>query len=95
MAELQYRIQTTAMGKISRWRDLDEEDQEWNFSDFATKIERFEIRVKPKFVPGYYKYVGPGAEGDGSLRYWSHKDVIDTDDFLQNHRRYNVTPVTE
>lgn len=56
MAELEYRIKTTSMGAISRWRELTmEPDNAWDYQQHDSKIEYFEIRTKPTFEPGYFQ----------------------------------------
>jgi hypothetical protein len=48
---------------------------------------------KPKFVPGYYKYVGQGSEPDSSLHHFGHvSDAGDLESFESNYQRYDIRP---
>lgn len=61
MAELEYRIKTTSMPNISRWRELKLEEADpnlWDYQHSTVKVEYFEIRVKPTFEPGYFQCTG-------------------------------------
>lgn len=99
MEQLQYRIQTSLMDEPTAWRDISPEDlspsMRWDYRRDGIKIELFEIRVKPEFVPGWYQYVGPESDPRNSIHYFEHlqdSGYRDGDLFEQTYRRYEVTP---
>jgi hypothetical protein len=85
MMELQYRIQTTAIGYLSCWRAVPSDGDIWDYRDEESAIIYFEVRVKPEFVPGYYQ-----DNGDQEVRWFAevpkHKTAVG------EWVRVNVTP---
>jgi hypothetical protein len=95
MDEIQYRAQTSSTGEISGWRDLVGGEGTWDYRSTAsgTRLEFIEIRIKPKFVPGYYQCTSAPefarfASGE-VLRMDSEDDLLRTDCAWI---RVNVTP---
>lgn len=86
MVEYQYRSKTTAMGSVSKWRDLP--SGTWSRLRTRTKLEVLEVRIKPKFAPGYFRYVGLNADPHVSA-HWHETDPG------SNYVRVNVTPVRD
>jgi hypothetical protein len=57
MVELEYRSKTSSTSEISRWRKLllEEGGSTWDYRSAPTRLTYLEIRIKPKFVPGYFR----------------------------------------
>ena len=98
MTQLQCRIQTSATGEISDWRDVSWDNHaKWDYREAVTRLEYVEIRVKPEFVPGYYRYIRAieGGVTRNSVHYFSHGDVIDLEAFLEDYEPCTVTVLSE
>jgi hypothetical protein len=90
--QLQYRVKTTEMREISRWRDLSEQylnreevlEEGWDYRKSSIKIEYLELRVKPtfRFEPGYFQ-----DTSDGEVVYFNEETPT-----LPGWIRVNVTP---
>lgn len=89
MVEYQYRSKTTAMGAVSKWRDLPDgpESLIFDYQRTGTKLEMLEVRVKPTFEPGHFQYTGHNADSRVSAHWYD-------EDPGANYTRVNITPVS-
>ena len=92
--ELEYRVKTTTMGNVGVWQRVTTGGLTWDCRDTEIKIEFFEIRVKPEFVPGWYQYVGVASTPENSLHYFRtiEDGGLDVDCFDRDYKRYDITP---